>query len=198
MSPLTFPSAAILALAGLIGLGAPTWAHAKSKSNETSDCKGLPGRAALMAGLRLAYQDVASPLIDARQTRWIAVVSRRGTLCAVASSSRDAEAAGVAPEFDQGLPLYNAKGNLIGALAVAGGASECANHVLAWRARAAYYLDYVPDTYAASHAGPVQWPGSLVPTACASSPEGLTAQAELPTTRRNPAEADEAQALHGQ
>ncbi|HET8869974.1 MAG TPA: hypothetical protein VFM48_05980 [Aquabacterium sp.] len=198
MSRLTLPSAGILALAGLIGLGAPQGALAKSKANESSDCKGLPGEAALMAGLRLAYQDATSPLIDASKTRWIAVVSRHGTLCAAASSNRDANAAGVAPEFEQGLPLYNAKGKLVGAIAVTGGPSECANHLLAWRARAAYYLDYVPGNYSASRAGSVRWPGSLVPTACASSPEGLSAQAELPSTRRNPAEADEAQALHGE
>ncbi len=184
-------------LAGLASLGLTGVAHAKSKINGPSDCNGLPGQAALMAGLRLAYQ-AGSGASGTPAINWIAVVNRQGDICAVASNDRDAEAAGVAPTFDKGLPLYNAKGVFMGAIAVAGNGSACAHHVLAWRARAAYYLDYVPTNYPSSKAGPISWTGSLIPTACSGSTTGMTALSDLPATRRNPAQSDLTQALQGQ
>ncbi|MDE2593876.1 MAG: hypothetical protein KGL57_06530 [Burkholderiales bacterium] len=176
----------------------PSAAWAKSKTNGSSDCNGLPGQAALMAGLRLAHQTGTAPIGNGSGVNWIAVVNRQGEICAVASNDRDAEAAGVAPTFDKGLPLYNAKGVFMGAIAVAGNGSACAHHVLAWRARAAYYLDYVPMAYPSSKAGPVSWSGSLIPSACSGSTAGMTALSDLPATRRNPAQADQTQALQGQ
>lgn len=175
----------------------PVAAWAKSKSTGSTECAGLPGQAALMAGLRLAHQASAIPG-NGNGINWIAVVNRRGEMCSVASNDRDTAAAGVAPNFEHGLPLFNAKGVFMGAIAVAGSGSGCANHLLAWRARAAYYLDYVPSNYASSKAGPISWPGNLAPTACSNSPAGLTAQNDLPPTRRNPALADQNQALREQ
>ena len=45
--------------------------------------------------------------------------------------------------FGGGLALYNAEGELVGALGVSGDAS-CADHNIAWRTRHALGLDYVP------------------------------------------------------
>lgn len=45
--------------------------------------------------------------------------------------------------FGGGLPLYDAKGNLLGAIGVSGD-SSCADHNIAWRARNALALDSVP------------------------------------------------------
>ena len=197
MSPrfTSLPAAALIAaLAG----SCYSTAWAKSKSELASDCAGLPGQAALMAGLRLAHQASPLPGANANGVTWIAVVNKQGQVCAAASNDRDADAAGVAPAFDKGLPLYNAKGNFMGAISVAGAGSACSNHVLAWRARAAYYLDYVPSTYAGAKIGPVSWTSNLNPSPCATSTAGMTALSELPATRRNPASADQSQALHGQ
>ncbi|MGE5453067.1 MAG: hypothetical protein ACM3VZ_14625 [Acidobacteriota bacterium] len=190
---LTAPAVLVLS-AGLIW---PAAAWAKSKANGSSDCNGLPGQAALMAGLRLAHQTGSGSLTNSNGVSWIAVVNRQGEMCAVASSNRDADAAGVAPRFDKGLPLYNAKGVFMGAIAVAGEGSACEHHVLAWRARAAYYLDYVPATYPGAKAGPISWSGNLLPTACSGSTAGMTALSDLPATRRHPSQADSTQALQG-
>ena len=45
--------------------------------------------------------------------------------------------------FGGGLALYNAKGDLIGAIGVSGD-SSCADHNIAWRARNTLKLDFVP------------------------------------------------------
>lgn len=45
--------------------------------------------------------------------------------------------------FGGGLPLYNAKGEIIGGLGVSGDTS-CADHNIAWRMRHTLNLDYVP------------------------------------------------------
>lgn len=45
--------------------------------------------------------------------------------------------------FGGGLPLYNEKGELLGAIGVSGD-SSCADHNIAWKMRAALGLDYVP------------------------------------------------------
>lgn len=45
--------------------------------------------------------------------------------------------------FGGGLPLYNSKGELIGALGVSGDTS-CADHNIAWKVRHTLELDYVP------------------------------------------------------
>lgn len=50
--------------------------------------------------------------------------------------------------FGGGLPLYNAKGELLGAIGVSGD-SSCADHNIAWRVRHALKLDYVPAGVAA-------------------------------------------------
>lgn len=191
------PALAVLVVAVCcVALPNTTWA--KSKINGSSDCNGLPGQAALMAGLRLAHQASTAAISGSSSVNWIAVVNRQGEMCAVASNDRDAEAAGVAPTFDKGLPLYNAKGVFMGAIAVAGNGSACANYVLAWRARAAYYLDYIPSAYPSSRAGPISWSGNLIPSVCSGSSAGMTALSDLPSTRRSPAQADLTQALQGQ
>lgn len=51
--------------------------------------------------------------------------------------------------FGGGLALYNAKGDLIGALGVSGDTS-CADHNIAWRTRHSLELDYVPGGVAPS------------------------------------------------
>lgn len=45
--------------------------------------------------------------------------------------------------FGGGLPLYNAEGELVGAVGVSGD-SSCADHNIAWKLRHALGLDYVP------------------------------------------------------
>lgn len=50
--------------------------------------------------------------------------------------------------FGGGLPLYNEKGELLGAVGVSGDTS-CADHAIAWRLRHTLKLDYVPGGVAA-------------------------------------------------
>jgi len=51
--------------------------------------------------------------------------------------------------FGGGLPLYNEKGNLVGAIGVSGD-SSCADHNIAWKTRDALILDYVPGGVSAT------------------------------------------------
>ena len=51
--------------------------------------------------------------------------------------------------FGGGLPLYNAQGELIGAVGVSGDAS-CADHNIAWKLRDRLKLDYVPGGVSAT------------------------------------------------
>jgi uncharacterized protein GlcG (DUF336 family) len=46
--------------------------------------------------------------------------------------------------FGGGLPLYDARGTLLGAIGVSGD-TACADHVIAWRARDALRLDFLPN-----------------------------------------------------
>lgn len=48
-----------------------------------------------------------------------------------------------------GLPLYNAGGSLLGALGVSGD-TPCADHIVAWKVRDAFQLDYIPAGVSAS------------------------------------------------
>lgn len=52
--------------------------------------------------------------------------------------------------FGGGLPLYSARGELVGALGVSGDTS-CADHIIAWRVRDRLGLDYVPAGVSASN-----------------------------------------------
>ena len=45
--------------------------------------------------------------------------------------------------FGGGLPLYNAKGELLGAIGLSGD-SSCADHIIAWKVRHRLELDYIP------------------------------------------------------
>ena len=51
--------------------------------------------------------------------------------------------------FGGGLPLYNAQGELVGAVGVSGDAS-CADHNIAWKVRDQLRLDYVPGGVSAT------------------------------------------------
>jgi len=55
--------------------------------------------------------------------------------------------------FGGGLPLYNRRGQLIGAVGVSGDTS-CADHNIAWRTRANLNLDYVPGGVSGDAARP--------------------------------------------
>jgi len=55
--------------------------------------------------------------------------------------------------FGGGLALYNSEGRLVGAIGVSGD-SSCADHNIAWRARTALELDYVPGGVSGDAARP--------------------------------------------
>jgi hypothetical protein len=55
--------------------------------------------------------------------------------------------------FGGGLALYNAKGQLLGAVGVSGD-SSCADHNIAWRTRHTLKLDYVPSGVSGDPARP--------------------------------------------
>ncbi|HEX6811032.1 MAG TPA: heme-binding protein [Planctomycetota bacterium] len=59
--------------------------------------------------------------------------------------------------FGGGLPLYDAKGTLVGAIGVSGDTS-CADHNIAWRTRSLLQLDYVP----AGVSGDAERPDNIV------------------------------------
>jgi UrcA family protein len=64
--------------------------------------------------------------------------------------------------FGGGLALYDARKELIGAIGVSGDTS-CADHNIAWRARHAMGLDWVPSGVGANHDDNINYQG-LVPT----------------------------------
>ena len=94
--------------------------------------------------------------------------------------------------FGGGLPLYNDKGEIIGGLGVSGD-SSCADHNIAWRARHALNLDYVPAGVAPDKSDAVIYDlsaggksaGGFGHPACGGSEKAVAAK--LPPVQKVPA-----------
>lgn len=99
--------------------------------------------------------------------------------------------------FGGGLALYNADGELVGAIGVSGDTS-CADHNIAWRTRNALNLDFVPDGVSPEHDDNINYE-SIVPTpslahdfshpVCAIAGEDQVSDisANLPPVQKQPA-----------
>lgn len=96
--------------------------------------------------------------------------------------------------FGGGLPLYNARKELIGAIGVSGDTS-CADHNIAWRARARLQLDWVPGGVGANGDDNINYQGIVAepslqrdfshPICKIAGVDGVSAiSAGLPATRK--------------
>lgn len=85
--------------------------------------------------------------------------------------------------FGGGLALYNAQGELIGALGVSGD-SSCADHAIAWRTRNLLTLDYVPAGVGPDGVDQISYEGDWKQPHCANAAREEAVVKALPATRR--------------
>jgi uncharacterized protein GlcG (DUF336 family) len=85
--------------------------------------------------------------------------------------------------FGGGLPLYNSKGELLGAIGVSGD-SSCADHAIAWRTRNALKLDYVPGGVGPGGVDQIAFSGAWSQPHCKDAATEDKVVADLPATRK--------------
>jgi uncharacterized protein GlcG (DUF336 family) len=85
--------------------------------------------------------------------------------------------------FGGGLALYNAQGELVGALGVSGD-SSCADHAIAWRTRNALALDYVPAGVGPEGVDQISFDGDWKQPHCVNAAKEDAVVKSLPPTRR--------------
>jgi uncharacterized protein GlcG (DUF336 family) len=84
--------------------------------------------------------------------------------------------------FGGGLALYNAKGELLGAVGVSGD-SSCADHNIAWRVRNTLELDYVPGGVGANGVDQITFTGPWSQPHCKDAAAEDAVVKALPSTR---------------
>jgi uncharacterized protein GlcG (DUF336 family) len=85
--------------------------------------------------------------------------------------------------FGGGLALYNAKGEIVGALGVSGD-SSCADHAIAWRVRHALELDYVPGGVGPDGVDQITYSGGWSQPHCKDAAAEDAVVKTLPATRK--------------
>jgi hypothetical protein len=85
--------------------------------------------------------------------------------------------------FGGGLPLYDAKGTLLGAIGVSGD-SSCADHAIAWRTRNGLKLDYVPGGVGPGGVDQISYSGGWSQPHCKDAAAEDKVVADLPATRK--------------
>jgi len=85
--------------------------------------------------------------------------------------------------FGGGLALYNAAGELIGAVGVSGD-SSCADHAIAWRVRSAIELDWVPAGVGPGDVDQISFTGSWSQPHCKDAAAEDAVVKALPATRK--------------
>lgn len=85
--------------------------------------------------------------------------------------------------FGGGLGLYNANKVLVGAIGVSGD-SSCADHAIAWRTRAALFMDYVPGGVGPGGVDQIAYSGGWGQPHCINAPAEDAVVATLPATRK--------------
>jgi uncharacterized protein GlcG (DUF336 family) len=85
--------------------------------------------------------------------------------------------------FGGGLALYNAQGELLGALGVSGD-SSCADHAIAWRTRNLLALDYVPAGVGPDGVDQISFDGDWKQPHCVNAAREDAVVKALPATRR--------------
>lgn len=85
--------------------------------------------------------------------------------------------------FGGGLPLYNARGELIGALGTSGD-SSCADHFISWRMRSTLKLDYVPGGLGPNGVDQIAFSGPWSQPACGELKAHEEVVKGLPATRK--------------
>ncbi len=111
----------------------------------TANAFSLPGLALSTANLYSAVQPGGS-LFGLQESNPVDTKKAYGGAAATFGQVNDpmvGNRVGGVNVFGGGLALYNAKGEIVGAIGVSGDTS-CADHNIAWRTRNALKLDYVP------------------------------------------------------
>jgi uncharacterized protein GlcG (DUF336 family) len=85
--------------------------------------------------------------------------------------------------FGGGLPLYNAKGELLGALGTSGD-SSCADHYISWRTRNTLKLDYVPAGLGPNGVDQIAFSGPWSQPVCGELKAHEAVVNSLPPTRK--------------
>lgn len=85
--------------------------------------------------------------------------------------------------FGGGLPLYNDKGVLVGAMGTSGD-SSCADHFITWRMRHALKLDYVPGGVGAGGVDQIAFSGQWAQPHCGDAKAEDAVVAGLPAVRK--------------
>jgi uncharacterized protein GlcG (DUF336 family) len=85
--------------------------------------------------------------------------------------------------FGGGLPVYDGKGNLLGAIGVSGD-SSCADHAIAWRTRSTLKLDYVPGGVGPGGVDQIAYTGGWSQPHCKDAATEDKVVSELPATRK--------------
>ena len=85
--------------------------------------------------------------------------------------------------FGGGLPLYDDKGALLGAIGVSGD-SSCADHAIAWRTRNNLKLDYVPGGVGPGGVDQIAYSGGWSHPHCKDPAAEDKVVADLPATRK--------------
>lgn len=85
--------------------------------------------------------------------------------------------------FGGGLPLYNAKGELLGALGTSGD-SSCADHIISWRTRSTLKLDYVPAGLGPNGVDQIAFSGPWSQPVCGDLKAHEEVVNSLPRTRK--------------
>ncbi len=156
---------------------------AAQKAN-TANAFGLPGLALATANLYSAVQPGGS-LFGLQESNPV------NTAAAYAGAAKDwgttkdpmvGKKIGGVNVFGGGLALYNAKGEIIGALGVSGD-SSCADHFIAWRARSTLELDYVPGGVGADGVDQITFAGNWSQPHCVDAAKEDAVVAELPDVR---------------
>lgn len=85
--------------------------------------------------------------------------------------------------FGGGLALYNARGELLGAVGVSGD-SSCADHAIAWRTRSTLNLDYVPGGVGPGGVDQIAYAGDWKQPHCINAASEDAVVQSLPATKR--------------
>lgn len=85
--------------------------------------------------------------------------------------------------FGGGLALYNAAGELVGAVGVSGD-SSCADHAIAWRVRSALELDWVPSGVGPGEVDQISFTGGWSQPHCKDTATEDAVVKSLPATRK--------------
>ncbi len=151
----------------------------------TANAFSLPALALATANLYTAVQPGGSlyGLQHSNPVDTGAVYKGPATLWGQPNDPLVGKRAGGVNVFGGGLPLYDSKGQLLGAIGVSGD-SSCADHAIAWRTRNALKLDYVPGGVGPGGMDQIAFTGGWGQPHCKDAAAEDKVVAGLPPTRK--------------